>query len=94
MTLFKQINSLLFVLFLLVMTILVYLQFNQTRAFMDQQMKFDLNNAVTSLGLRLQPALEEGDLVKAEVIVNVIFEPGSYRRIKLNWLVNKLQRHF
>lgn len=87
MTLFKQINSLLFGLFLLVMATLVYFQFTQTRDFMNQQMELDLNNAMTSLGLRLQPSLEEGDLLEAEVIVNVIFEAGSYRKIKLEWLI-------
>ena len=51
MTLFREINSLLFGLFLLVMSSLVYFQFNQTRDFMSQQMESDLNNTITSLGL-------------------------------------------
>ena len=86
MTLFRQINSLLFGLFLLVMCTLVYFQFTQTRDFMNNQMESDLNNTSTSLGLMLKPHLETGDLVGAETIVNVIFEGGSYRSVTLTWL--------
>lgn len=88
MTLFRQINSLLFGLFLLVMISLVYFQFTQTRDFMSQQMKSDLNNTMTSLGLMLQPHLETGDVVSAETLVNVIFEGGFYRKVTLKWLVD------
>jgi EAL domain-containing protein (putative c-di-GMP-specific phosphodiesterase class I)/GGDEF domain-containing protein len=88
MTLFKEINSLLFGLFLLVMSSLVYFQFTQTRDFMDQQMESDLNNTITSLGLMLQPHIESGDMVTAETLVNVIFEGGFYRKVTLKWLVD------
>ena len=54
MTLFNQINSLLFALFLLVMSSLVYFQFTETKSFMVNQMDSDLNNTVTSLSLMLK----------------------------------------
>ena len=88
MTLFRQINSLLFGLFLLVMTSLVYFQFTQARDFMSQQMESDLNNTMTSLGLMLQPHVETGDVVSAETLVNVIFEGGFYRKVTLRWLAD------
>ena len=88
MTLFRQINSLLFGLFLLVMTSLVYFQFTQVRDFMDQQMESDLNNTITSLGLMLKPHIETGDMVSAETLVNVIFEGGFYRKVTLKWLAD------
>ncbi|MFB0979307.1 MAG: EAL domain-containing protein [Alteromonadaceae bacterium] len=88
MTLFRQINSLLFGLFLLVMISLVYFQFNQARDFMSRQMESDLNNTMTSLGLMLQPHVETGDIVSAETLVNVIFEGGFYRKVTLTWLAN------
>jgi len=88
MTLFRQINSLLFGLFLLVMISLVYFQFNQAKEFMNQQIKSDLNNTITSLGLMLQPHVETGDMVSAETLVNVIFEGGFYRKVTLTWLVD------
>jgi diguanylate cyclase (GGDEF)-like protein len=88
MTLFRQINSLLFGLFLLVMTSLVYFQFTQARDFMSQQMQSDLNNTMTSLGLMLQPHIETGDMVTAETLVNVIFEGGFYRKVTLKWLAD------
>lgn len=88
MTLFRQINSLLFGLFLLVMTSLVYFQFTQARDFMSQQMESDLNNTMTSLGLMLQPHIETGDMVSAETLVNVIFEGGFYRKVTLTWLAD------
>ena len=88
MTLFREINSLLFGLFLLVMSSLVYFQFTQTRDFMSQQMESDLNNTITSLGLMLKPHLETGDVVTAETLVNVIFEGGFYRKVTLKWLAD------
>lgn len=88
MTLFREINSLLFGLFLLVMSSLVYFQFTQTRDFMNQQMESDLNNTITSLGLMLKPHIESGDMVTAETLVNVIFEGGFYRKVTLKWLAD------
>jgi diguanylate cyclase (GGDEF)-like protein len=88
MTLFREINSLLFGLFLLVMSSLVYFQFTQTRDFMSQQMNSDLNNTITSLGLMLKPHIETGDVATAETLVNVIFEGGFYRKVTLKWLVD------
>jgi len=88
MTLFRQINSLLFGLFLLVMISLVYFQFNQARDFMSQQMESDLNNTMTSLGLMLKPHIETGDMVTAETLVNVIFEGGFYKKVTLKWLAD------
>nr|WP_297347755.1 EAL domain-containing protein [uncultured Glaciecola sp.] len=88
MTLFRQINSLLFGLFLLVMIGLVYFQFTQARDFMTQQMESDLNNTMTSLGLMLQPHIETGDMASAETLVNVIFEGGFYRKVTLKWLAD------
>ncbi|MDP2560976.1 EAL domain-containing protein [Psychrobium sp. 1_MG-2023] len=92
MTLFRQINSLLFGLFLVVMTSIVYFQFTETRNFMMQQMKSELNNTSTSLGLMLKPHLETGDMVAAETLVNVIFEGGFYRKVTLTWLVDNKQQ--
>ena len=92
MTLFQQINSLLFGLFLLVMTSLVYFQFTQTRDFMNDQMASDLNNTSTSLSLMLQPHLETGDLAGAETLINVIFEGGFYRKVTLIWLADQKEQ--
>lgn len=89
MTLFHQINSLLFGLFLLVMSSLVYFQFDQTKSFMDSQIESDLNNTTHALTLMLQPHLETGDIASAETVVNVIFEGGFYRKVSLTWLANK-----
>ena len=88
MTLFREINSLLFGLFLLVMSSLVYFQFTQARDFMSHQMESDLNNTMTSLGLMLKPHIESGDIATAETLVNVIFEGGFYRKVTLTWLVD------
>ena len=92
MTLFREINSLLFGLFLLVMSSLVYFQFTQTRDFMNLQMESDLNNTMTSLGLMLQPHIETGDVATAETLVNVIFEGGFYRKVTLTWLVDSKEQ--
>ncbi|WP_133405503.1 bifunctional diguanylate cyclase/phosphodiesterase [Parashewanella tropica] len=88
MTLFRQIYALLFGLFLLVVLSLGYLQFTETRSFLQKQMSSDINNASHSLGLMLVPALEAGDMAQAETLVNVIFEGGFYKQVKLTWLVD------
>ncbi|MBU2872367.1 EAL domain-containing protein [Colwellia sp. E2M01] len=91
MTLFNQINSLLFTLFLLMMSSLVYFQFTETKSFMIEQMESDLNNTVTSLSLGLKPHLEIGDEVAANTLVNVIFEGGFYKKVQLTWIANQKQ---
>jgi len=88
MTLFRQIYSLLFGLFLLVMTSLVYFQFTQARDFMNQQMESDLNNTMTSLSLMLKPHIETGDMASAETLGNVIIKGGFYRKVTLKWLAD------
>ena len=89
MTLFNQINSLLFALFLLMMSSLVYFQFTETKAFMVNQMESDLNNTVTSLSLMLKPHLETGDEATVDTLVNVIFEGGFYKKVQLTWLADQ-----
>lgn len=92
MTLLNQINSLVFTLFLLLMSSLVYFQFTETKAFMVNQMESDLNNTVTSLSLRLKPHLELGDEATVNTLVNVIFEGGFYKKVQLTWLADQKQK--
>lgn len=92
MTLFSQINSLLFTLFLLVMVSLVSFQFTETKAFMVNQMESDLNNTVTSLSLMLKPHLETGDSATVDTLVNVIFEGGFYKKVSLTWLSDQREQ--
>ncbi|MFQ6372442.1 EAL domain-containing protein [Shewanella sp. YIC-542] len=92
MTLFRQIYSLLFGLFLLVVASLGYVQFNETRNFLTSQMESDLNNVSHSLGLMLVPALESGDMATVETMVNVIFEGGYYQQVTLTWLIDGKQQ--
>jgi diguanylate cyclase (GGDEF)-like protein len=92
MTLFSQINSLLFALFLLVMSSLVYFQFTETKEFMVNQMESDLNNTVTSLSLMLKPHLETGDEAMVDTLVNVIFEGGFYKQVNLTWLADQKEQ--
>ncbi|WP_299810641.1 EAL domain-containing protein [uncultured Shewanella sp.] len=92
MTLFRQIYTLLFVLFLLVVASLGYVQFTETQNFLTKQMESDLNNTSHSLGIMLVPDLEAGDIVGAETLINVIFEGGYYQQVKLTWLVDGKQQ--
>lgn len=92
MTLFKQIYSLLFGLFVLVMSSLAYFQFTETRDFMATQMESELNNTTTSLSLMLKPHLQTGDIAAVETLVNVIFEGGFYRKVDLTWLADQKQQ--
>jgi len=86
MTLFNQIRSFLFGLFLLVMCSLVYFQFTQTKDFMATQIESDLNNTTHALTLMLKPHLETGDIAAVETVINVIFEGGFYKKVSLTWL--------
>ncbi|MCL1144121.1 bifunctional diguanylate cyclase/phosphodiesterase [Shewanella gaetbuli] len=92
MTLFRQIYALLFVLFLLIVASIAYVQFTETQSFLSKQMESDINNASHSLGLMLVPALEAGDDVATETLVNVLFEGGYYQQITLTWLVDGKQQ--
>ncbi|GIU46264.1 EAL domain-containing protein [Shewanella colwelliana] len=92
MTLFRQIYSLLFGLFLVVVMSLAYVQFTETQSFLSKQMESDLNNTSNSLGIMLVPDLEAGDIVGAETLINVIFEGGYYQQVKLTWLVDGKQQ--
>ena len=92
MTLFRQIYTLLFALFLLVVASLGYVQFTETQSFLTKQMESDLNNTSNSLGIMLVPDLEAGDIVGAETLINVIFEGGYYQEVKLTWLVDGKQQ--
>ena len=62
MTLVRQIYSLLFGLFLLVVASLGYVQFTQTQNFLTKQMESDLNHTSNSLGIMLIPDLEAGEI--------------------------------
>lgn len=92
MTLFNQINSLLFGLFLLVMCSLVYFQFTETKTFMQNQMESDLSNTSTSLSLMLKPHLQIGDTATVDTLVNVIFEGGFYQKVSLVWLADQKEQ--
>lgn len=92
MTLFRQIYTLLFALFLLVMASLGYVLFTEIQSFLNKQMESDLNNTSNSLGIMLVPYLEAGDVASAETQINVIFEGGYYQEIKLTWLVDGKQQ--
>ncbi len=92
MTLLNQINSLLVTLFLLIMSSLLYFQFTETKAFMKSQMESDLNNTLTSLSLSLKPHLETGDAATVNTLVNVIFEGGFYKKVKLTWLADQNEK--
>lgn len=94
MTLFNQIRSFLFGLFLLVMCSLVYFQFTQTKEFMDTQIESDLNNTTHALSLMLKPHLETGDIAAAETVINVIFEGGFYKKVSLTWLSDQTTQNW
>ncbi|MFT5995587.1 MAG: EAL domain-containing protein (putative c-di-GMP-specific phosphodiesterase class I) [Glaciecola sp.] len=88
MTLFRQINSLLFALFLLVVATLVYFQFSQTRDFMNQQSRNNLDNTMIALKSGLRDHLVTGDTVSTQTLLNAFFDGGSYRKITLTWMAD------
>ncbi|WP_298439459.1 EAL domain-containing protein [uncultured Ferrimonas sp.] len=88
MTLYKQLSTFIFSIFVLVAVGLSWGQLNEARGFLYQQMQSELNNSSQALTLMLQPSMEQADKVAAEALITAMFEGGLYQSIRLKWLAD------
>ncbi|WP_028116501.1 bifunctional diguanylate cyclase/phosphodiesterase [Ferrimonas senticii] len=94
MTLYKQLSSLIFLVFGLVVLGLSLGQLREARQFIDAQMQSELNNSSQALTLMLQPAMEQADKVAAQTMITALFETGLYQSITLHWLADGEQQQW
>lgn len=85
MTLFRQIASIFSMFIILIISAVLYLNFNSANQFIQNQLYTTSEDTATSLGLSLSmniPSKEE-DLSTMETMVNAIFDRGYYESITL-----------
>lgn len=83
MTLFKQLfmgTSLAFML-IVVATESIYIR--NAHQYLQEQLTSHAQDAATSLGMVLPTSIADGDLVRAEVTVNALFDRGYYQTIRV-----------
>jgi diguanylate cyclase (GGDEF)-like protein len=83
MTLARQIIVVMSLLFALLLAGTLAISVNNMRAYVGEQLSSHAQDTATSLGLSLVPAMESGDVVLMETMVNAIFDPGYYREVSV-----------
>lgn len=83
MTLFKQlfVGVSLGFLFLVAGIELIYI--NNARTYLQEQLASHSQDAATSLGMVLSSSMADGDEVRAETIINAVFDRGYYQSIRV-----------
>lgn len=83
MSLYKQLNLTLFFLFLILLAGTLLVNFNSTQRYLNDQLRSQVEDTATSLGLSLSPYLEDNDTSSIQTTVNAIFDRGYYREISV-----------
>lgn len=83
MTLYRQLLIFTFVLFLLLFTCTWVIKLHSTRSFLEDQLESHAQDTATSLGLSISPYIAEDDMATIETMINVVFDRGYYRTIRL-----------
>ena len=97
MSLSKQLGLGFFIVMLLVFIATLYMNIQNTKVFLQDQLNAHAQDTATSLGLSLSPHIgEENDVAVIETMVNAIFDRGYYQKITLTdadgkVIVNKSQ---
>ncbi len=81
MSLTRRLQLALALLLLLALAANLFLQLQRTRDFLALQLQSHAQDTATSLALSLSPALTSGDKVRAERMIDAVFDRGYYRRI-------------
>ncbi|MEO5574374.1 MAG: EAL domain-containing protein [Gammaproteobacteria bacterium] len=81
MTLYRQLVLVILTLFMLMFMGTLLINFHNTRAFLMEQLKSNAQDAATSLGVSLSPAMQANDLPTMNSLVDAIFDRGYYREI-------------
>jgi len=83
MTLFKQLFVGTSIAFLLIVAATETIYIRNAHKYLQEQLSSHAQDASTSLGLVLPASMAEGDLVRAEVTVNAMFDRGYYQSIRV-----------
>lgn len=83
MTLFKQVFIGISLGFMLVLIGIEWISVSNARTYLQQQLASHAQDAATSLGMSLAPAMQAGDDVLADTVVKSVFDRGFYRSIKI-----------
>lgn len=83
MTLYRQLLIFTFVLFFILFTCTWIIKLQSTRSFLEDQLESHAQDTATSLGLSITPYIAENDIATIETMVNVVFDRGYYRTIRL-----------
>jgi len=89
LTLSRQLFAVISLLLLAVLGRMFWISVDNTRAYLDDQMRTQTSNAVDSLGISLQPALLAHDMAMTETLVNAAFDHGYYRQLLLEDMQGK-----
>ncbi|MEN8190017.1 MAG: EAL domain-containing protein [Thermodesulfobacteriota bacterium] len=90
MTLYRQLLIFACGLFILLFAGTWFGKLKDTQIFLNNQLESHAQDTATSLGLSIQPYLNEGDFPVVETMVNAIADPGYYRAVKIYDVDDKL----
>ncbi len=83
MTLSRQLITLIFVTFMLIFSGTFWISLENTRSYLMLQLATQTQNAADSLGLSLVPYMLKKDIAAMDTMVNVVFDGGYYKSLKL-----------
>jgi diguanylate cyclase (GGDEF)-like protein len=83
MTLFKQLFIGTSIAFLLIVAATETIYIQNAHKYLQEQLASHAQDASTSLGMVLPASMAEGDMVRAEVTVNAMFDRGYYQSIRV-----------
>ena len=83
MTLYRQLLIFTFVLIVTLFTCTWIIKLQSTRTFLEDQLESHAQDTATSLGLSISPYIAEDDIATIETMINVVFDRGYYRTIRL-----------
>lgn len=90
LTLYRQLFAVITLLLLAVLGRMFWISMDNTRAYLNDQMRTQTSNAVDALGLSLQPALLNKDMAMTETLINAAFDHGYYRQMLLEDMQGKV----
>ncbi len=90
MTLFKQIIIILSVLLAIIFASVMWLNFNNSKIYIQQQAYTDALHTANSLGLAISTVASKSDVSTAETMINSVFDSGYYEKIILTDMNKKI----
>ncbi|MDB5839371.1 MAG: putative signaling protein [Herminiimonas sp.] len=89
MTLIRQLAIIIVTLFVLLFAGTIAISVNDTRAYLNLQLKTISQDTATSLGLSLSPTMAARDIAVVESMVNAVFDSGYYREVAIRSIEGK-----